>query len=236
MPPRHCRRIPPSNLGNVPRSFRRPLGGRNPAPALFPPRPRRSCCVRVWDSRWVFDWSVVVTSGVVSAVVGGVVSLATIHQLTVRRVRAEEGAAARRELSETSGRLKRELEIYSTTAYPQGKREDPTKVVLRDYELCLSLHVPATKSGRWRSRMNRRRLSKLFGTKAVEGVSMFRDIAENDESGSWPVMMHTQLGLGKGVRPRGEWHVAWCAEPGSKFARSAIGRLSRLERSSGLPW
>ena len=186
------------------------------------------------------DWSAVLASGlvsvVVSALVGGLVSIATIHQLTVRRVRAERVEDARRELAQVAGDRRRKLGRYVSGIAPGGQREDVEKNQMDDASTCLELVGPAMGVGRWRSKANRRRLVALFGRETMKAVDVYRDVAR-DRPGDWTMLVWLQSAIEH--RPQldsGKWDAAWCAEPGSWVGKRAVQRMKRLERSSLRPW
>lgn len=186
------------------------------------------------------DWSAVLASGlvsvVVSAVVGGLVSLATIHQLTVRRARAERMETARVDLRESAGDLRRELSRYVQGVAPGGKRDEPGKRQQDDASTCLNLAVPAAETGRWRAWANNRRLVLLFGKETVSTVDLYLDVART-RPGEWTFLVWLQSAIEhKPQFDSGEWDAAWCAEAQSKVGKRAVRRLERLAISSVKPW
>lgn len=124
------------------------------------------------------DWQSVVTSGAVSAVVGGIVALITARHVAGRQEAGRAAAHARGNLREIVRPA-----LLEVTRYKTGEATSPTRgpgrpnsfakrwpvaYHVHDFALCGSVVAATEDLSRWRAFLVKRRLRKLFGKRTVE--------------------------------------------------------------------
>lgn len=175
------------------------------------------------------DWSTVILSTGVSAVVGSVVSLLAVSQTTIRQRRAERHDQARQDLRKLLAPLRTDLRKYQSRMNAGLKREDLTTHHGDDYALASQVLVMAEQLSNGRRWLVRRRTRRLLGS------FMFNvaDIAplKGDTLGALAPLLVAQYDPSKANVEEaddrfGELHRALMTNPGSP-------ELAKLERELG---
>jgi hypothetical protein len=119
------------------------------------------------------DWSNVVTSGSVSAVVGGVVALVTARQVAGRQHRGHAAVDARcrlREVVRPELTMVRQYKAGEATSRARGAARSssvakrwPLDYHVHDFAFCGRVLAAAEDLPRWRAYLIKRRLRTLFG-------------------------------------------------------------------------
>lgn len=108
------------------------------------------------------DWSTLLASAGVSAVVGAVVSLLAVSQTTVRRAKAERADASRLAVRECVAPLLAELARYQYVGLERAKREAETSH-MDDHAHVVAIRSAAADLPGWRRWLVDRRCRRVFG-------------------------------------------------------------------------
>lgn len=110
------------------------------------------------------EWGVVITSGVVSAVVGGGVSFVTARYVGEREEQGKSRAAARRAVSDAVTPALRKVQKYRFRSLSSfGRDPDGQSMHMDDVHLCAEILSTSVDLGVIRRWLVRRRLKRLFG-------------------------------------------------------------------------
>jgi hypothetical protein len=115
------------------------------------------------------EWSSVITSGTVSAVVSGIVSVMTARRVAGHQEAGRLATQARHRMRELVGpelTKVRQYQSRSPASFGRGDEEDASHQ--SDILLCAQLLVASADLTWWRRTLVRRRLRKLFGANTVE--------------------------------------------------------------------
>ncbi|UYF92426.1 hypothetical protein OCS65_18270 [Rhodococcus aetherivorans] len=176
------------------------------------------------------DLCSVVTSGVVSALVGGVVSWITARHVTVRQERARTAEQARRKLAVLIAPKLRDIMQFNRGELPTiGRRPDDKSVQGQDREFCAQILKIASDQGWFRRRRVLRLCERVFGSETVELAK------EYGTSEGIPI-----VGIGDQIittrspqipQPGGGlFDRALRKKPGDPLVRKLIRELDRLSR------
>ncbi len=108
------------------------------------------------------EWPTVLLSAGISAVVGAVVSLLAVSQVTTRRARAERADASRRALAAVVGPLRSDLRKYQL-GMNRGLQRGPATAQLDDHRLVSGILAASSDLPWWRRRLVERRCRRVFG-------------------------------------------------------------------------
>lgn len=178
------------------------------------------------------DWSTVLASAGVSAVVGAVVSLLTVSQTTVRRARAERRETARLAVADTAAPLVRELTRYRFQRENGKPRRDNANAHLDDLGKVMALRKAAANLSWWRRWLVDRRCRRVFGDYWAD---LARDYPSDRPAGESE--FSTWLAASMSDRHRGDpreslIHRTYAAPPADPLA----GKLARELRLLAAAW
>ena len=172
-------------------------------------------------------WESAVVTAAISAIVGAVVSLLAVSQVTVRQRRAERRDQARVELHEAVQPLRADVRKYQARIKSGMKRDQNAVIQGEDYAYATQWLTIAARLHPVRQWLVRRRTRRLVGKLIwqVADISPMRD----EGLGSIAPLLFAQVtpeqfGLQEGDSPFGLLHEALTTDPGSP-------QLRRLERS-----
>jgi hypothetical protein len=182
------------------------------------------------------DWPTVITSGSVSALVGGVVSMMTARRVAAQQVAGRTTAEARQRVRELVSPELTKLRQFQAHGYASLQRDEDNLMHADDIVLCGNLFAASADLTAWRRRLVRRRLRKLFGANTV-GFCETHGADAADPRKSFAVLLQRQaLGV---MRPEhglphpdtGKFDAAFRAGPASKEVTELIRSLGCLARS-----
>jgi hypothetical protein len=177
------------------------------------------------------DWSTVILSAAVSAVVGALVSLAAVSQTTVRQRRAERRDEALLALKKIVVPLRLDLRLYELGVRTGNKRTAERSHV-DDHRLATAVLDSTENMGKLRSALVRRRCRRVFGE---YWATLAEEMPYADDSLGSAVVpallgapMLLESGALKSSPVAGLMHRAYMGDPGSPEQTQLRRELRRL--------
>lgn len=176
------------------------------------------------------DWSTLVASGGVSAVVGVVVSLVAVSQMTKKQARAERADAARQEVAAKAGLLLAELARYEFVRSDEPKRSR-ARAHLDDRIKASEIILAAAPLPWWRRSLVERRVRRVFGD---YWTSLAIDYPSTDASdtGSFAAFLASSIREANGDQRPGQFdglmQRAYSTRAGDPLLRVLRRELRRL--------
>ncbi len=175
------------------------------------------------------DWGTVAASAGVSAVISAVVSLLTIHQVTVRRARAERADASRQAVRKAVEPLLRELARYQYFGREEPKRTSEMSH-MQDHTYLVQVRAAATDLSGFRRWLVDRRCRRTFGGYWTD-LAIDLPTGAND-AGTFSAWLASglkdgQLKTGEGPLD-GLVHRAYSLPPGHELQKKLRRNLKRL--------
>lgn len=177
------------------------------------------------------DVSTLLASAAVSAVVGTLVSVAAVSQVTVRRARAERADAARRAVVGIVSPLRVDIGKYRARMLP-GLGREPQTAQMADYETVSRVLAAAADLPGWRRRLVLRRCRRVFGRYWTDLAEL--SPADPSSLGSIvaPVLVAEYQRLKAGAdlsgRTDGLMHRALCCPPEDGMVGDLARELAQL--------
>ncbi|WP_346408332.1 hypothetical protein [Mycolicibacterium cosmeticum] len=178
------------------------------------------------------DWPNIVTSAVVGAVSGGLISWLTAPHLKSREARGAARSQARAAIAKiTTSEITKVRQYQDHARSSMGRDPDEFQVHSGDVTLCANLMNAAEGLPRWRRYLVRRRLRKLFGPVTVEMCEVHGEYAGNPEA-SLGILLNRQFNASKDARfshpDRGEFDRGLRCSPDSREVSNLLKSLGRL--------
>ncbi len=176
------------------------------------------------------DWLTLIASAGVSPVVGAVVSLVAVSQVTVRRARAERREAARLAVAAVVKPLQLELARYTYAAGQRtSSKRDNEAAHMDDHRHVVAILGAAPDLPAWRRRLVDRRCRRVFG---AYWCDLARDYPSAGETGggSLTAWLASSMQDHHGAEdPRSSHlHRAYATPPGSPVQDELRRELRRL--------
>lgn len=181
------------------------------------------------------EWGTVLASAGVSAVVGAVVSLLAVSQVTVRQARAAEREDARRsirELAETQVRLVMRYSFVEREGSRAMRDSDDGTSHLDDHTTVAAILIAARGLSKMRRRLVERRCRRIFGRYWVDLALYYPSASANGEE-SFLVWLTANTGIVPTKNDSWESliHRAYSKPPGAPEQRELGHELRRLAAS-----
>lgn len=176
------------------------------------------------------DWSTLLASAGVSAVVGAVVSLLTVSQATVRRARAERREAARRAVSAAVSPVLDEVARYEYLRPPEPKRT-LEQSHMDDHARLVIVRRAAADLPAWRRWLIDRRCRRVFGHYWTDLARDYPSALDSDSGSltSWLAASTRDYRASAGRGPvDGLLHRAYCERAGHPLVHKLRRELRRL--------
>jgi len=177
------------------------------------------------------ELQVILLSAGVSAVVGALVSLVAVAQVTVRQAKAQGGFEARQVVAKVVQPWISDVGMYRLRRLASMQRE-PDRAHADDHARVSDVLTAGANLPNWRLRLVRRRLNRLFGPFWLELASL-RPADTSTTGSTFAVILQAELhARDQGEDPRrrvsGLYHRALSQEPGHPLQDRLLRELRRL--------
>lgn len=182
------------------------------------------------------EWETLLVGAAVSAVVSAVVSLVAVHQVTVRRARAERADAALQTVKQLLEPLRVELERYRYLQPPDPKRTRE-RSHMDDHGQVVRILRVASDLSPIRARLVERRCRRVFGDYWVDMAIDLPSTGSGDtSSGSFSAWLAASIkepgGIPEGKGPvDGLLHRAYCEPAGNALQDDLRRELRALAKA-----
>jgi hypothetical protein len=174
------------------------------------------------------DWSTVLVSTSLSAVVGALVSLLAVSQTTTRQRRAERRDDGRQRLKAVVAPRQVAVKKYQSKLLSSLKREEQV-IHGDDYSFASEVLAAAEELSSWRRWLVNRRARRVIGAFIVDTAAV--SPGEGDSWGGVAVLLirqYTSHDLSEPARRIGLYHHALMTDPGSTELKRLEKELRRL--------
>jgi hypothetical protein len=183
------------------------------------------------------NWSTVITAGLVSAVVSGVISVLTSRYVAGRQEQGKSAVAARKQMRDLIEPVLTQVRWYKTSGGDEPPRDPHSKETDEfDVELCAKMLIASRDLPPLRRKLVKRRLEKLYGPRTVSLCELESDHAVNPDE-TWLAIAryrihHSSESLAAQTLPdRGQLGHGRECTPNSRKIPKLIRSLERLSRS-----
>jgi hypothetical protein len=187
------------------------------------------------------DWSAVVTSGLVSAIVSGVISVLLSRYVAGRQEEGKLAAAARKQIREVVDPILTEARFYKSSRVDQTppssrSKADEEKSDRFDVESCAKVLMASRDLPLFQRNLVKRRLRKLYGPKTVTLCDVESVYAVNPDETDLAIarwqLHHSKDWTGNAERlpDRGLLERARGSAPTSREISRLLRSLERLRR------
>lgn len=171
------------------------------------------------------EWSTVLISGLVSAVISGFVGLVFVSRTTVAQIRAREREEARKQIVVIAKDLQRRLLTHRDSDNPHGRRHG-AKIEMDDLSTAWPVGQAILQLGLFRRWWTMRLAQRIFGVWIMSRVPLMKDDSGESAFSAW---VRDAMRHGDAPVITGSWHKALSAPSKSPEVTKALRDLRLLE-------